>query len=169
MKIAEAKQVRECLYKAIFASLFANRAVQDNIECCFWCYTDNGTLYCDKEQVLNLIDEENILSQEVKLKIGEYIDCYISNVAFFNTCIKKYLKEDFTIEKLAKSDLSIIYTGLTEIVANSELSEKIIVNEMVELAKKYSGENAYKFINGIMRNLVKEFRNEWSNLYSKSS
>ena len=60
---------------------------------------------------------------------------------------------------LAKSDLAIIYTALTELYINIDLSEKIIVSEAVELAKKYSSENAYKFINGILRNIAKELRN----------
>ena len=73
------------------------------------------------------------------------------------------------MEKLAKTDLSVIYTAMCEIVCNVNLSEKIIVSEAVELAKKYSGENSYKFINGILRNIVKELRDEWCCVYCKPS
>lgn len=160
MKITEAKQVREGLYKAIFASLFAKQ-IEDEQECYYWCLNNAGKLICDKDNILITIqNEDNNFSNEVKERICEYIDCYINNINNFDKIITKYLKENFDINKLAKTDLAVIYTAMCEIVSNKDVSAKIIVNEAVEIAKKYSSDNSYKFINGILRNIVKEYRDE---------
>ena len=168
MKITEAKQVREGVYKAIFASLFVKQTLTSNEDTCnFWCIDVNDKLVYDKTNILSFLDENNNFNDEVKNSICSFLDCYINNLNNFNKSISTHLKENFTLDMLAKSDLAIIYTALTELYINIDLSEKIIVSEAVELAKKYSSENAYKFINGILRNIAKELRNnEWSCIYS---
>ena len=157
MKITEAKQMRDGLYKAIFASLFVKQMLTcDQEKCAFWCLDLNNKLCYDKQSILSSIDENGSFSEEVKDCICSCLDFYIQNVDKFNTLIQKHLKNDFTIDKLAKCDLAILYTAMTELFCNKELDLKIIVSEAVELAKKYSSENAFKFINGILRNIVKE-------------
>jgi transcription antitermination protein NusB len=46
---------------------------------------------------------------------------------------------------------------------NSDTDARIIINEAIELAKCFAEEDAYRFINGILDSVSKEFRKESNN------
>lgn len=56
---------------------------------------------------------------------------------------------DWPLDRLGKVDHSILRLALYELNAG-ETPSSVVVNEAVELAKKYSSEEAGKFINGIL-------------------
>lgn len=157
MKIQEAKIVRELSYKIIFSSLFLS-----DTDCLilsnFWTF-ENDNLRYNKENILNFLkDEKEDLSEEAIKLLFENLDNYIMHLEYYKKLIQSHLKENFSFDKVAKSDLAIIYLSIIELQNNTNLSEKIIINEAIELAKKYSSEKAYKFVNGILSNIVKEIR-----------
>ncbi|MBQ8430851.1 MAG: transcription antitermination factor NusB [Clostridia bacterium] len=59
-----------------------------------------------------------------------------------------------TIERVYKIDLALIYLAITEL-NYTDSPKKVVINEVIELAKKYSTEKSSKFINGFLANLVK--------------
>ena len=157
MKIQEAKIVRELSYKIIFSSLFLSDKdclILSN----FWTF-ENDNLRYNKENILDFLkDEKEDLSEEAIKLLFENLDNYIMHLEYYKKLIQSHLKENFSFDKVAKSDLAIIYLSIIELQNNKDLSEKIIINEAIELAKKYSSEKAYKFVNGILSNIVKEIR-----------
>lgn len=60
--------------------------------------------------------------------------------------IKENLKEKWTIDRISKINLSLIKIAIYEMLYN-KLPYKIAINEVVELAKAYSDEQAQSFIN----------------------
>lgn len=62
---------------------------------------------------------------------------------------------NFKLERISKTDLAILIVAIYELKFSCEKqSFKIIVNEAVELSKKYSDENNYKFVNGLLAKVV---------------
>jgi N utilization substance protein B len=59
------------------------------------------------------------------------------------------LSVDWPLDRLGKVDHSILRIALCEL-KSGETPPSVVINEAVELAKKYSGEEAAKFINGIL-------------------
>ncbi len=54
-------------------------------------------------------------------------------------------------------DRNIIRLGLTELLFHSEtVPPKVAIDEAIELAKKYSGVAAHKFVNGVLGAVYKE-------------
>ena len=70
-----------------------------------------------------------------------------------NNLISEHLK-GYTIERLFKVDLAIITLAVIEIKFLKNPKE-VVINEAVELAKKYSTEKSPKFINGVLADIVK--------------
>lgn len=58
--------------------------------------------------------------------------------------------------RMAKVDLTILRLALYEILYDDEVPEKVAINEAVELAKIYGGEDSSAFVNGILGKLVRE-------------
>lgn len=69
--------------------------------------------------------------------------------------ISKNLKENWEIERISKVNLALLKLGIYEIIYK-ELPFKVVINEVVELAKKYGEETSHSFINGILASIVKE-------------
>ena len=69
--------------------------------------------------------------------------------------IEKNLKKDWKIERISKIDLVILKLAIYEI-KYKEIPYKVVINEAVELAKKYGEDNSKNFVNGILSSIVKE-------------
>ena len=69
--------------------------------------------------------------------------------------IEKNLKEGWKIERISKIDLAILKLAIYEI-KYKEIPFKVVINEAVELAKKYGEDSSAAFVNGILASVVKE-------------
>lgn len=63
--------------------------------------------------------------------------------------ISKYLK-GWKLSRIPKVNASILRLALYEIMYVESVPENVAVNEAVELAKKYSGDDDFSFINGVL-------------------
>ncbi|MDJ1168234.1 transcription antitermination factor NusB [Roseofilum sp. BLCC_M154] len=68
---------------------------------------------------------------------------------------------NWQLERIAHIDQDILRIAVAEILYVN-LNERIAINEAVELAKRYSGEQEYRFINGVLRRVVTLLKEEKS-------
>ena len=108
------------------------------------------------EEQLELYLEDNNLTDE---NVIEYINDAVfgieKNKKEIEEEISKNLKSDWKLERISKIDLSILKLAIYEI-KYKELPFKVVINEAVELAKKYGEDTSQKFVNGISASVVKE-------------
>ena len=117
---------------------------------------------------LQLMDEKNIEEQldifiqenEINDKDGiDYIKDIIIGTDKYNTEIEKAISEniksDWNINRISKIDLTLLKLGIYEIVY-SKLPYKVVIDEVVELAKKYGDDNSKSFVNGVLASIVKK-------------
>ena len=69
--------------------------------------------------------------------------------------IKKYAK-NWDIDRLVKMDKDILRIAIIELLYIKETPMKVVVDEALELAKKYSTDDSYSFINGILAKVILE-------------
>ena len=101
-------------------------------------------------------DTEESLSEKDRLFANLLVSSVSENLATIDKNIAKYLK-NWSINQLNIVDKSILRLAIAEFTYSEDSSEKkIIINEAVELAKKYGGENSYRFINGILNAALRE-------------
>lgn len=65
---------------------------------------------------------------------------------------------DWPLDKISVIDRNILRIGLTELLFgdSSEVPPKVAINEAIELAKTFGGENSGKFVNGVLGAVYKE-------------
>ncbi|MEI7709584.1 MAG: transcription antitermination factor NusB [bacterium] len=65
---------------------------------------------------------------------------------------------DWPIEKISIVDRNILRIGLTELLFGdrAQVPPKVAINEAIELAKTFGGENSGKFVNGVLGAVYKE-------------
>jgi transcription antitermination protein NusB len=72
------------------------------------------------------------------------------------------------ISRLPKIDRDILRIAVAEIIY-LEIPEKVAINESVELAKRYSDEDGYRFINGVLRRLSDHLKGQNTSVDSEQS
>lgn len=98
-----------------------------------------------------LLDEDNNDSDLSYL--NELVDGVLDHQSEIDMEITKYLRKNWNIGRLNKTDLIILRIAIFEI-KYSDVASKIAVNEAVELAKEFSDDKSYKFVNAILQNLI---------------
>ena len=64
-------------------------------------------------------------------------------------CIKKYTA-NYEIHRLAAVDRNILRVAIYEMLHSPDVAPVIIINEAIEIAKKFGGEKSGGFVNGIL-------------------
>ncbi len=71
--------------------------------------------------------------------------------------------EGWKLKRLARVDRDILRIALTEILY-LKLDKRIAIDEAVEIAKRYSDDDGYRFINGVMRRVTDRLQHQDANL-----
>ncbi len=77
----------------------------------------------------------------------------------YETWINAHLK-GWDADRIAYMDRIIIITALAEIIGFDDIAMTVSLNEYIELAKAYSGDKSYMFINGILTEILRDLKNE---------
>ena len=89
-----------------------------------------------------------------------YIQTVVNGVdeksAELDEIIGANLKKGWTVQRISKVSLAILRLALFEMKYVDDVPEKVAINEAVELAKTYGGEEDAKFVNGILGAIVKK-------------
>ena len=100
-------------------------------------------------------ENNNIESKEARKYIVDIANGVQKNIEEINCLIEKNLKKDWKIDRISKVTLSILKLAIYEI-KYVKLPFKVVINEAVELAKKYGEDSSPTFVNGILASVVKE-------------
>ena len=87
------------------------------------------------------------------------VDSVIKNQAELDAQIAD-VATNWNISRMAAVDRNILRLGLAELIVHPETSYKVIINESVELAKRFSSDEAGAFVNGLLDRLREKLRPE---------
>ena len=108
------------------------------------------------EDALQMFFETNEIEEEsVKEYLKDILFGVSKNEEKITELIKKNLKENWTIDRVSKVNVSLLKIAIYEMLYTN-IPYKVAINEVIELAKKYSDDQASSFINGILASIVKE-------------
>ncbi len=106
-------------------------------------------------RLFNPEDDEELL-ENADADALQFINIVLSHFAShyqeINDKISSKLK-GYTIERLYKIDLAILVLAVIELDYIKENPKQVVINECVELAKKYSTDKSPKFLNGVLADL----------------
>jgi len=132
------KVAREILFKLVFENCFHD----DEDFITYNTYLENNGEDFDPDFLNQSLDDEN----------KEFVKQNLIGVIEHKNEIIENIKDnlvDYSIERLFKIDLAILLIAVHEL-KYSNISKEIVINEAVELAKKYSTDKSYSFINGVL-------------------
>jgi N utilization substance protein B len=62
---------------------------------------------------------------------------------------------EWPIDQIARMDRALLRMGIYELLHDNDAPPKVVINEAVELAKAFGGDNSSKFINGVLGTVLK--------------
>ena len=98
-------------------------------------------------------------SEEELLFATELLEKTIQGHEQYEQLINSHLK-GWEADRIADMDRVILETALAEIVEFPQIALTISLNEYIELAKEYSGEKSYLFINGILNEILRDMKHD---------
>ncbi len=92
------------------------------------------------------VDDTDFIKQLVKgvVKDAEKLDEELQPVA-----------PEWPINQIARMDRIVLRIGLWELKNEADVPPKVVINEAVELAKAFGGENSSRFVNGVLGTLLR--------------
>ena len=76
---------------------------------------------------------------------------------------------EWPIEQIARMDRVILRIGVYELMFADGVPPKVAINEAVELAKAFGGENSSKFVNGVLGTVLRNKETKKSKTSGKKS
>lgn len=124
------------------------------------------TLY--EQEIREDSEDKNLNIDEIlKRNIARYKET-IEDVSFIEHLVHGVIKNakkldaelqpvapDWPIDQIARMDRLVLRMGLFELDNSNDVPAKVVINESVELAKAFGGDNSSKFINGVLGTLLK--------------
>ena len=62
---------------------------------------------------------------------------------------------EWPISQIARMDRIVLRIGAYELIYDKSVPPKVVINEAVELAKAFGGENSSKFVNGVLGTVLR--------------
>ena len=127
------REIREETFKMVFQTEFYNEAELP-------------------EQMTLFLGENPEASEEEKAAIDARVKAIIEKLPEMDAIIDG-VAEGWKTNRMGKVELAIIRLATYEIKVEG-LAEGIAINEAVEMAKRYGGDNSGAFVNGILAKVV---------------
>jgi transcription antitermination protein NusB len=112
------------------------------------------------------------LSEVLERNIARYSDM-VDDVEFIKHLVEGVTKQqkqldaklqpvapEWPIDQIARMDRLVLRIGLYELENEADVPPKVVINEAVELAKAFGGENSSKFVNGVLGTLLRQMNGE---------
>lgn len=121
---------RETAFKIIFSGLYNMNNLQEA-----------------KEEI---ISEDKITEKNIEF-INSILDAYTENFEMIGQKITE-LTQGYSLSRIYKTDLALLYLAITEILF-IKTPMPVVINEVVNLAKRYGEERSSSFVNGVLAKL----------------
>lgn len=114
----------------------------------------------DSVEIFNRVQEfKQTLSLELTADAQAFVATMVKGILQHHQELEeilvKYLK-NWKLSRISKIEHTILIMGIQELKYHPEVPGKVVINEAIELGKKYSTKESAAFINGILDNVFKQ-------------
>ena len=127
-------ELRENIFKLLFVSMFTDKEeMPEQLQ----LYFEGLGRLAENDQTYMEDKVGSVLEKE------EEIDRILNNTS-----------KGWKTTRMSKVDLTILRLAVYEILWDEDIPSSVAINEAVELAKKFSGEDGPSFVNGVLAKFV---------------
>ena len=108
-----------------------------------------------RDETLEWVSEELGLDGRGRRFAVSIIEGVLERKGHIDELIGQYAVE-FPVSQLSTVDRNLLRVAVFEILFEPETPIKVVINEALELAKLFGGDNSGKFINGVLGSFINE-------------
>ena len=101
------------------------------------------------EEVVTQLMADGRLSEENSAFVRELVSGVIQNKEKIDLNIQNFAPA-WPIEQIPVVDRNILRLAIFEVLLDNKVPVKVAINEAVELAKTFGGDNSSRFVNGVL-------------------
>ena len=114
-----------------------------------------------REAVLKLLFQQDFMSEidEEDMPTDEYVVALMDGIKEHSAEIDAVIQkrsEGWTLDRLYSVDRNLLRLAIFELSYGEDIPAEVVINEAVELAKKYGTDKSPAFINGVLDRVHKE-------------
>jgi N utilization substance protein B len=112
----------------------------------------------DKTFDINEVLKRNIARYQQMLEDKDFVEKLVNGVSSQAKELDEKLQPvapEWPINQIARMDRLVLRIGLYELENDNDVPPKVVINEAVELAKAFGGENSSKFVNGVLGTVLR--------------
>jgi len=109
----------------------------------------------DLDEQIKLFLERNSSQEDVANFMKELVVSLIDKMEEIDEIIQKF-SDHWILDRMTVIDRNILRMGTCELLFNFSTPPKVVINEAIDIAKKYGNEDSPEFINGILDKVYKE-------------
>jgi N utilization substance protein B len=109
----------------------------------------------DLDEQIKLFLERNSSQEGVENFMKELVVSLINKREEIDEIIQKY-SDHWVLDRMTVIDRNILRIGTCELLFNFSTPPKVVINEAIDIAKKYGNEDSPEFINGILDKVYNE-------------
>lgn len=108
------------------------------------------------EQVGAYFFHEQRADSEVESFARELFQGAVNDIERLDALVRDHAA-NWRLERMAAVDRSILRVALWELLHHPETPPKAVINESLEIARRFSGEDSVQFVNGVLDAIRKSF------------
>ena len=109
----------------------------------------------DLDEQIKLFLERNSSQEDVANFMKELVMSLIDKMEEIDEIIQKF-SDHWILDRMTVIDRNILRMGACELLFNFSTPPKVVINEAIDIAKKYGNEDSPEFINGILDKVYNE-------------
>ena len=109
----------------------------------------------DLDEQIKLFLERNSSQEGVENFMKELVVSLIDKMEEVDGIIQKF-SDHWVLDRMTVIDRNILRMGTCELLFNFSTPPKVVINEAIDIAKKYGNEDSPEFINGILDKVYNE-------------
>ena len=109
----------------------------------------------DLDEQIKLFLERNSSQEDVANFMKKLVVSLIDKMEEIDEIIQKF-SDHWILDRMTVIDRNILRMGACELLFNFSTPPKVVINEAIDIAKKYGNEDSPEFINGILDKVYNE-------------
>ncbi len=142
--------LREHCFKVLFATEFyPPEEAEDQIDNYFGQPEEDETLESGDIEILHSAQ----LSDEESEEVRQRTDAILGHLPEIDKLLSE-VTQGWKLQRIGRVELGILRLAVYEIKYDEHVPDKVAINEAVELAKRYGGDESPAFVNGVLAKVV---------------
>ena len=144
------REAREHCFKMLFCQdFYPAEEKDDQLDWYFEAPMEDVTGSDGTDEVVHEVQ----MTEEDRKALGKRVEEIMIRICELDELINQ-VAEGWKTKRMGKVELTILRLAVFELKFDDKIPEKVAINEAVELAKKFGGDDAPAFVNGILAKLI---------------